>query len=607
MNSLGSHGHVMKTKCPEATVEPEIQTLCEIVDDTDFLRGMPVVDEQTGVVYRNVFCASCNSVQRVSYWRMTADCGSIPASALPQDNALLLAFIRENCTVNYKPTDAQQLYLKSCLAAESICSSKQIVEEEPVLQELCSYYAFPVCGDTNLKNPHCSLCSGDDITQLNCRCAMNVTDYPPTHVTSPGSTTLPDITAPEWTTPPDIMSRHESTTPQHVTTPGSATPKETTTPESRTPPHVTAPGSTSSPQTATHRTKSPQHTTKPETKGPLHTTTPGTTGPPHTSTPGTTGPPHTATPGTTHPPYSTTPDWTSPPASTTPGWSTPQQTTRPDTKPQPMTTVVTIKPLVTQQHPPPPPLNILFDFSSNKIIIQSKTTKIKILEQKTCQEGFVYDPFVKKCREAFRKEVINTNRLIYSTNITSGVVLTLNCSSVQLNSSEIVLYPNGTLWVPLYASEHNRTDYVINGSYVFLCTNFSGNYSKKENIATWSYVVSTLQILTYAGSSVSILSLLILLVIYCIFKELRTLPGKNLINLSFAMIFYHLFLFVAGLRNIEELCIGIAILLHYFLLCSFAWMSVMAFDVVKTFAFHGKKCCQFLVVFFVFHFFLRKI
>ena len=122
-----------------------------------------------------------------------------------------------------------------------------------------------------------------------------------------------------------------------------------------------------------------------------------------------------------------------------------------------------------------------------------------------------------------------------------------------------------------------------------MCANFASEYSKKEIIAKWSYVVSPLQIITYTGCSVSVLSLLILLVVYCAFKELRTIPGKNLINLSFAMIFYHIFLFVAGLRNIQPLCTGIAILLHYFLLCSFAWMGVMAFDVAKTFVFQGKK------------------
>ncbi|XP_020615361.1 adhesion G-protein coupled receptor G2-like [Orbicella faveolata] len=514
MKNSDSHGNVMKTTCPQTTVQPEIQTLCETVDNTDFLRRMPVVDEIAGIVYRNVFCARCNAVINVSYWRMTADCGPIPASALPQDNALLLAFIRENCTVKYQPTDKQRKYLKNCLVTKSNCSSKQIVEKEPVLQDLCSHYAFPVCGNSHRKNLHCALCNGDDITQVNCGCLAPVTSDPPTQATTLKSTTL-----------------------QHQTNPGSTSSTQTT---------------TSDPTTLT---------TGPESTTLLYTMTSGTTPPPFT-----TGP------------------WSTPPPRTTIPWTTP---------PMLMTTLMTSAMTTTDfpREPVPPPLNILFDFSSNQISIKGKTTQTKVVAQKTCQEGFVYDPFVQNCREAFHKVIANPNISINSTNSTnstSDVEIMLNCSGIQLNSSDTVLLPNGTLWVPLHSTGYNRTDYFMNGSFVFLCSNFASNYSKRETIARWSYVVSPLQIITYAGCSVSVLSLLILLVVYCVFKELRTLPGKNLINLSFAMIFYHIFLFVAGLRNIQALCTGIAILLHYFLLCSFAWMSVMAFDVAKTFVFHDN-------------------
>ena len=102
-----------------------------------------------------------------------------------------------------------------------------------------------------------------------------------------------------------------------------------------------------------------------------------------------------------------------------------------------------------------------------------------------------------------------------------------NCSSIQLNSSNTVLFPNGTLWIPLYATGYSRADYFMNGSNVLLCTKFSSNYSKREIIVKWSYAVSPLQILTYVGCSVSVLSLLVLLVVYSVFKELRTLPGKK--------------------------------------------------------------------------------
>ena len=207
MKDAGSYGNVMRTTCPLSTFETEIQTLCETADNTDFLRGMPVVDERAGIVYRNVFCARCNAVQNVSYWRMSADCGRIPASALPQDNALLLAFVKENCTVKYHPTDDQRKYLKNCVATESNCSSKQIVNKEPVVQELCSYYSFPVCGDVDRKNPHCALYNGEDITKVNCIC------FPPEKATSAKSTTLPRTKAGEPTTP---RTRSKSTTLSHT-------------------------------------------------------------------------------------------------------------------------------------------------------------------------------------------------------------------------------------------------------------------------------------------------------------------------------------------------------------------------------------------------------
>ena len=565
MKSSDSHGYIMKTKCPQGAVRPEIRAFCESVDSTDFLRGMPVVDELEGVIYRNVFCARCNAVKSVSYWRMTADCGRIPASVLPQDNTLLLAFIQENCTVNYSPTDAQQTYLKKCLAAESNCSSKQIVDKEPVLRELCSYYALPVCGDINSKNPHCALCNGNDITQLNCKCQVAATSHPLTHVTSTtGSTTSPRASTLHSTSPPQTANPG-TTHLLHTTNSGSSKRPHTTSLGTTNPLHTTMPATT-------HVLIPPTHSTNPGATHPTHSTNPEKTHPTHSTNPGTTHPPHSMhqppkTPGITHKPYTSRP-WTTP----IPYYTTRlPHNTKPRTPEQQLTTMrVTAKwphpseppPLTPPPPPPPPPLSILFDFSSNEISIHGKTTETKVVEQKTCQDGFVYDPFIKKCREAFLKVILSINSSINSTNSSSDVITMLNCSGIQLSASEVVLYPNGTLWVPLHATEYNRTDYFMNDSHVFLCTNFAGNYSKRETTTRWSYVVSSLQILTYAGCSVSVLSLLILLVIYCIFQELRTLPGKNLMNLSFAMTFYHIFLFLAGF-SIQVICTGIAIFLHY--------------------------------------------
>lgn len=499
LNSSGTHGVIMKTRCPANNVDP----LCGTIHSSDFLAGLPVVDESEGIVYRNVFCARCNYVSQVSYWKMEADCGRIPASALPKDNAKLIAFIRENCTIYYMPTDQQQPHVQKCLAAKRNCSLRKTVEKEPILGELCSIYAFPVCG-MSYANPHCGLCNGDDITRYDCGC-LPPTDFPTSTVSSGGKTKNPTTSR---TTTPRRPASPRTTNTRHPTWLWTATPRHPTTNWIETPAHTF----------------------------PYPLTTP-------------------FFPSTNRPfPKPTISSDQSPP-----------------TQPPP---------------PPPPPLNILFDFGSNQISIQGKTTEVK---QKTCIEGFIYDPFAELCRETFRRAlpVANSNSSMNSTNSTMTVV-TLNCTYfIRLNASYTVRHPNGTLRVPLYSTEYNPTDYYVNGSYIYVCTNFTSNFSITET--TWSYVVSPLQILTYTGCALSVLSLLILVFVYGIFKELRTLPGKNLINLSVAMIFYHIFLFAAGSRRVHEICIVIAVMLHYFLLSSFAWMNVMAFDVVKTFVFRGKK------------------
>lgn len=496
----------MNTRCPPGNSESEIQRLCETVDNQDFLSGMPVVDDKSGLVYRNVFCARCNSVQGVSYWQMNADCGRIPASALPQDNTLLLDFIRENCTVRYRPTGGQQINLKHCVFANSTCCARQVIDNEPVLKSLCSYYSFPVCGSPHHKNPHCALCNGEDITQFNCGCLSTATSKPRIHTTKGGSA-IPHYNTMQYN------SSIAADPPYHL-------PILPTLPQSRPPGTI---------------------------------------------------------PLTTH--------------FTNRGFTTElTMTGKPSTK----------SPEFTPQ-PPPPPLSILFDFSSdsNQISIHGTKTETKLVNLKTCQEGFVYDPFVDKCREAFQGVIGNEKHSSNSTNSTYSNLIKLNCSGIRLNLSDTVLYSNGTLWVPLYSTNYNRTEYFANGSIIFLCTDFKSNYSKNEIITKWSYAVdvTTLHILTYAGCSLSVFSLLILLVIYSTFKELRTLPGKNLVNLSLSMICYHMFLFVAGLKTIQEVCTGIAVFLHYFLMCSFAWMSVMAFDVTKTFVFHGKTLSSFIQFF----------
>lgn len=92
------------------------------------------------------------------------------------------------------------------------------------------------------------------------------------------------------------------------------------------------------------------------------------------------------------------------------------------------------------------------------------------------------------------------------------------------------------------------------------------------------------EVLTYVGLSVSIFSFLIVLVTYSLFKELRTLPGVNLMNFSIAHLFKDSLFIASGCGLPKLACTIVAITMHYFLLASFTWMSIIAFETWRAFS-----------------------
>ena len=98
-----------------------------------------------------------------------------------------------------------------------------------------------------------------------------------------------------------------------------------------------------------------------------------------------------------------------------------------------------------------------------------------------------------------------------------------------------------------------------------------------------------LNYITFIGTLLSIISLCFLIGVYMMFKELRNLPGKCLINLSLALLFYQaIFLGAAESKVFDVLCKAVAIFLHYFILAAFCWMCAMAFDTAKAFSVKGR-------------------
>jgi G protein-coupled receptor 133 len=93
--------------------------------------------------------------------------------------------------------------------------------------------------------------------------------------------------------------------------------------------------------------------------------------------------------------------------------------------------------------------------------------------------------------------------------------------------------------------------------------------------------------LTYVGCSLSILGTFLILLTYGLFGELRTFPSLLLMNLSVAILITNL-LFVIGGPIVQlfpnaNLCIVVAICLHFFTLVQFVWMSLFSIEMAYTF------------------------
>ena len=172
-----------------------------------------------------------------------------------------------------------------------------------------------------------------------------------------------------------------------------------------------------------------------------------------------------------------------------------------------------------------------------------------------------------------------------------------NGAFVTLNEREYFVYKNLTLFhyqtnrtfnfgeyqiIDSGTSTRSNLDMFKNASFprnltVAICLPFRQTFNTTEKI-TKSDTNHPLRNLTLICFSVSILFLLILLVTYCIFDELRTLPGLNLMSLAVSMLLSQL-IWLIGTANFMKTrtCEVLGIIEHYLFLVAFMAMSVISY------------------------------
>ena len=162
----------------------------------------------------------------------------------------------------------------------------------------------------------------------------------------------------------------------------------------------------------------------------------------------------------------------------------------------------------------------------------------------------------------------------------------INCSGVfiRLTKDEYFISSNYSLYRNVSGEVIKPGRFHFINGYLWFCVNFSSSYSYETLTSDSTMEEMVSEVLTYVGLSVSIFSFLIVLVTYSLFKELRTLPGVNLMNFSIAHLFKDSLFIASGCGLPKLACTIVAITMHYFLLASFTWMSIIAFETWRAFS-----------------------
>ena len=253
-----------------------------------------------------------------------------------------------------------------------------------------------------------------------------------------------------------------------------------------------------------------------------------------------------------------------------------------------------------------PPLTIFFDFSSTSkysvVVADKKGEVVKTTTTElSCALDEVYDPYAGGCKKIVSAGTQTAGHERQNQTDENGgnrTGLPPNCTLIAFNKTDYVQLSNGTVYLKPYKKIYINTAYKIEDDRLLLCVNFSRHFSRsgkesgKHNITR---TPASLQLLSSVGCIVSMASLVLLLITYILFAELRNLPGKIIINLALSLLLYQSVFFSAVKNGDQDTCLAVAVLLHFFVLSSFTWMNVMAYDVHRSFTASGmlhKVCCM---------------
>lgn len=162
-----------------------------------------------------------------------------------------------------------------------------------------------------------------------------------------------------------------------------------------------------------------------------------------------------------------------------------------------------------------------------------------------------------------------------------------SCAMIQLRPEQY-RFENGTLIILKTNKVYTSNNFRVMANVTYLCINVTTNYQKEvvHNMSLRRLTDGLLEgYLTFTGLILSLIGLLLTFAAHAFLPELRTFPGKNLMNLIVSL-FFAQFFFSFGMSRTEwpTFCMINAVIEHYLWLVSFFSMNVISFDVFRTFA-----------------------
>ena len=173
----------------------------------------------------------------------------------------------------------------------------------------------------------------------------------------------------------------------------------------------------------------------------------------------------------------------------------------------------------------------------------------------------------------------------------------LHHETVRVGRCELTKYHNRSYCSKIinqcYSTNQYETDELEPLKYIRICKyeiienhKIVNNIDRFWNISTSTSNDSILSEvsgwLSTIAIGLSIIFMIATLLTYALFKELRNIPGWNIINLTLALLLAQFFFFLGSfIKQTPLACFVVAIITHYGFLASFCWMNVIAFDLYR--------------------------